>query len=330
MKLFRPKRNGGVTVVFPSRWLHGAGFVCGYNQTSTPFDIQSAANGHTHRSTFVNAASHWLGFLSTAVVLNVLEVQAADQGANFQYSPSTASIESPGEEAAAFWSRFKITFDERTDEVFADNFSPFSALDWSLKLADKDSQQLRERIPDAARNALSKSTVDSLREASLELPLMLFLKDHQNFLTDILLNSLGNVQEEAVSPLGLSYRASERSWWERLSNSQPVNYGIRPLRTNPYAFLSMSFKDDGEVFLLANARYYYDSFRDHRFELALSVPLAQGFSFDVGSSYEFGQHDEQKGLVLKLFKQLKHGGVVHAGLEAKRSPLLFAGITLPL
>ncbi len=327
MKLFRSKRNGIVEVVFPSRWLDGAGFVCGQNQISRASNIRSAASRHKRRSTLVSAASHLLVLFSVAVVV---EAQAADQGVSLQYSRFAASIESPPEEPTAFWERFKVTFDGRADEVFADNFSPFSALNWSLKLADRDSQQIREIIPDTARHALSKSVVDSLREGALELPLMLWLKDHQSFWTDILLNSLGNVQEEAVLPLDLSYRAAERSWWERLSTSQTVNYGIRPFRTNPYGFLSMGFKDGDRVFLLANARYYYRSFADHCFELALSVPLAHGFSFDAGTSYQFGQHAEEKGLVLKLIKEFKSGGLVHVGFEMKQHPLLFAGITVPL
>lgn len=327
MKLFRSKRNGIVGVVFPSQWLDGAGFVYGHNQTPRTLNILSAASRRLRRSTFVSAASDLLVFLSLAVAV---EVRAADQGVNLQYSRSAASIESPAAEPTVFWERFKVAFDQSADERFADDFRPFSALNWSLRLADRDTQQIRERIPDAARQALSRSVVDSLREGALEFPIMLWLKEHEGFFTGLLLNSLGNVQEEAVSPLDPSYRVVERSWWGRLSTDRSVNYGFRPFRTNPYAFLSKGFNDGDQVVVLANARYYYRSFADHRFELALSVPLAHGFAFDVGTLYQFGQHDEEKGLVLKLLKQLNHGGVVHVGFEMKQRPVLFAGITVPL
>ena len=108
-----------------------------------------------------------------------------------------------------------------------------------------------------------------------------------------------------------------------------MNYGLRPFRTSPYAFLSKGFSDGDEVFLLANARYYYHSFADHRFELALSVPLPERFSFDVGTSYEIGRHDVHQGLVLKFNKEFKRGGIAHVGFEMKQHPVLFAGITVP-
>lgn len=77
-------------------------------------------------------------------------------------------------------------------------------------------------------------------------------------------------------------------------------------------------------------RYHYCHFADHSFELAVSLPLVYGFSIDVGTSYQFGQHDEKKGMVLKLFKEFKGAGIVHVGLEVQERPGLFAGVSFPL
>jgi hypothetical protein len=239
------------------------------------------------------------------------------------------SIESPAEEAFAFWERFKAAFDQSADEHFADDFRPFNALNWSVKFADRDSAHLREHTSDVGRHALSRSAVDSVREAALELPFMVWLKEHRWFLADLLRNSVGNVEEEAVAPLDVSYRVVERSWWKRSSESSGLSYGLRPFRTNPYAFLSMGFMDGDTLLLSGLVRYYFHNFADHRFELALAVPLAHGFSMDVGTSYEFGQHDDQKGLVLKLLKGFKGGGILHVGFEVKQRSVLLAGIAIP-
>jgi hypothetical protein len=81
---------------------------------------------------------------------------------------------------------------------------------------------------------------------------------------------------------------------------------------------------------LGHMRYYYENFADHKFEFAFSVPLARDCAFDVGTSYQFGRHDDQKTLVLKFIKEFKSGGIVHVGLEAQQHPSLFAGVSLPL
>lgn len=326
MNTFRSQRSRVTGIVLPEGWLRGFDLRCGCGQLSIICKNRKNTSRRRPSSSFTRSFG---GLLSCLTVMLAVEVQAADEGINLQYLPPTEALESPAKEPSGFWERYQATFDQNVQEQFADDFRPFNALNWSLKLADRDSQQVRERISDTARHSLSKSVVDSFRETMLELPVMLWLKDHQTFLTDIFLNSLGNVHEEAVSPMDPSYRAAERSWWQQLSASRTVNYGIRPFRTNPYAFLSLGFRDGDRTFLLVNARYYYRLFAEHRVELAFSVPLTQGISFDVGTSYEFGQRDDQKGLVVKLYKQFRNGGNLHVGLDAKRNPVAFVGIALP-
>jgi hypothetical protein len=133
-----------------------------------------------------------------------------------------------------------------------------------------------------------------------------------------------------VAPLDVSYRAVERSWWQGLSDSGgPLRYGIRPFRSDPYTFVSLGIKDGDNLLFLGHVRYHYDRFADHRFEIALSVPLAHGLAIDLGTSYQFGRHGDKQGLVIKLFKEFKSGGIVHVGLEARQNPAVFAGMVLP-
>jgi hypothetical protein len=138
-----------------------------------------------------------------------------------------------------------------------------------------------------------------------------------------------SVAEEEVAPLDLRYRPVERSWWQGLSDSGGVHYGIRPFRTSPYTFVSLGIKQGDDLLMLANVRYYYRNFADHRFEIALSVPLAQGLAFDVGTSYQFGRHAAEGGVVVKLFKEFKSGGILHVGAEVREHPAFFAGMAFP-
>jgi len=249
------------------------------------------------------------------------------ESVQLQYSDPAPPVEAPPGEA--FWEQFKIAFDRRVDERFADRLHPFAVMNWSIELADRSYEDFRERSTSAARHALSKSVVYGVREAAVDLPIMFWLKERQEFLADFLRNSVDDVGEEAVAPLDVSYRLVERSWWKRFVESGEVRYGIRPFTTSPYTFLSLGLRDGDRLFLLGHVRYHYRQFADHRFEIALSVPLAHGFAIDVGTSYQFGRHDEEERFVVKLFKEFKGGGIVHVGLEAKLRPAFFAGIAVP-
>ena len=262
------------------------------------------------------------------LAVSAVEVHAADQAVDLQYDKPLFPLESLPEDT--FRDRFKVAFDQRAGGVFADRFHLFNVMNWELEQANNKSDDLRERAGSAARSALSRSVVYGIREAAVDLPILLWLKERQGLLAEFLRNSLDSVGEEAVAPLDVSYRAVERSWWQGLSDSGgQLRYGIRPFRTDPYAFLSLGIKDGDNLLFLGHLRYHYDKFADHRFEIALSVPLAHGLAIDLGTSYQFGRHRDKQGLVIKLFKEFKSGGIVHVGLEARQHPAVFAGIVFP-
>lgn len=267
--------------------------------------------------------------LALAAVMTAVGVHAGNPSIQLQYDISDPPvIESPLEEAVAFWERFRDSFDRRTDELFAERLHPLNVLSWSVN-ADSESDPLHEHTADVARRALSRSVTHGFREATMELPIMLWLKDRRGWLADVLENSVGNVREESVAPVEMSYHVVERSWWKRLSEAGGVRYGIRPFRTSPYAFLSLAIGDGDQKVLLGNLRYHYRNFAEHKFELALSVPLPHGLSIDFGTSYRLGRDDDGALLVLKLFKEFRPGGILHVGLEARERPALFAGMSVP-
>lgn len=253
--------------------------------------------------------------------------QADDVNIQVGQTNSVAPIEGPP--GPAFWERFKASFNSEVDDEFTDRLHPFNIMNWQVELSRSSYELYRDRTAGAARSALTKSVMHGLREATADLPVLTWLNERQGLLADFLKNSIDSVQEEAVAPLSVAYRAEERNWWRRMSEDGSVRYGIRPFSTSPYTFFSVALRDADELFLLAHVRYHYRNFADHLFEIALSLPLPDGFSFDVGTSYQFGQHDAEQRLAVKLFKEFKSGGIMHVGVDVARHPAVFAGVALP-
>jgi len=229
------------------------------------------------------------------------------------------------DKSSLFWERFELAFTQNGDKLFADRFHPLSFFGKNLH----DPDHFRGRVNSTAQGTISKSFVKGIREATADLPILLEWKEHESFLGEFIWNSVNSVDEEEVASLDLTYRPVERSWWNELKHTKKIRYGIRPFRPDPYAFVGTSIMDGSDLIMLGNVRYYYKDFSNHRFELAVSVPLLHGFAIDIGTSYEFGRHHEEKRLAVKLFKGLKNGGVIHLGFEAQKDPVLLAGVSTP-
>lgn len=231
---------------------------------------------------------------------------------------------------ATFWERFEFSFEDQAERIFTDRFHSLNTINWHFELAGRAADDFRDNSAHAASRSLSRSLAISFREATFDLPLLVWLREHRSFFADLVLNSMEASGEEAVAPLNLSYRLLERSWWERLAASRGFSYGIRPFQTSPYAFISAGIWNGDSLLMLAHVRYHYRHFADHQFELAVSVPLAPGVSIDVGTAYQFGRHEDATRLVVKLSKQFAEGGIMHIGLEAQEHPRLLVGLSLPL
>jgi hypothetical protein len=259
--------------------------------------------------------------------------RAADLSAVYPYQQSPVLYgDLREEEPATFWEQFNVAFEHRAPGVFEDQFSPFNFSNWNTLWTDRDFNHLSDYNASVARNAFSEAFRSSARDAVLDLPGLEWLRERQGFLADFLWNSLDSVEEQSVSPLSPSYLSVESSWWNEQSEGGPLRYGVRPFSTDPYAYLGWRIKHGEHVWLLGDARYYYRNFGDHCFELALSTPIVRGFSIELGTSYQFGTHQAEKKVVLKLLKTFKFGGVLHMSLEPLQrtgQPMLIAGITVP-
>lgn len=265
-----------------------------------------------------------------AVVAACLPVVAAEQ-VGLLYDRTAPEIEGRrSNPAPGFWEQFEESLGQRMDEVYTDRLHPVSLMGWALKRPGSSWTRFLERGDHGVQSAFVKSIEYSLRDAAVVLPLVGGLASGEDSITDFFLDSVDAVEEEAVSPLDPAYRPTERLWWRSLAKSRVLRYGVRPLQTDPYAFLSVRLTEAERLILLGHVRYYYHDFADHRFELAMSLPLAHGVAVDIGTAYQFGQHREEKKLVVKLFKPLPRGGVLHVGVELQKSPTLFAALSLPM
>jgi hypothetical protein len=236
------------------------------------------------------------------------------------------SLVSPPPEPVVFWQRFDFAFDNKAEDIFADALQPLNVIRWNVDLRGRDfSDNFRELAASRARGAFVHTAEYGARDAATEMPLMLWLDDHEGWFADLLRGTIDNTSEETVKPLSASHEGYEQARW-RDEASRGTHYGIRPLRTSPYAYVSQGISDGERTVLLAQLRYYYDRFNEHRFEFAFSVPLQYEMSLDVGSSYQFGAHDQQR-LAIKLVKELKGGGVAFTGLELRQHSALIAGIS---
>ena len=273
---------------------------------------------------FLILTTHALGLAVAAVVA---EAHAAEPGVGPQASSFTLSLVSPPPPPVVFWQRFDFAFDNNVNGVFADALQPLNVVRWNVDLRGRDfSENFRERASSRARGAFIRSLEYGGREAIVVLPFMVWLDENQTWFADLLRGSIGNVNEEIAAPLDISQQSVQQSWW-RTEAGRRTDYGIRPFRTSPYAYVSHGITDGERTILLAHVRYYYDRFVHHRMELGFSVPLEYGMTLDCGNSYELGSHDPQR-FAVKLIKELKGGGAAHVGFEVRQHPALIAGITL--
>jgi hypothetical protein len=264
-----------------------------------------------------------------ATLLAVIAVRATDQDAQLQYSVLPSLVNHPGNQADPFWGRFMASCDRNLNGLFADQFNSLQVMNWNMSLNSHCPTPVYTCAANAAGHAFSQAVVYGARESTVDLPVMEWLADHQNWLADFVRNSLGSVEEEAVAPAQLSYRPVEQSWWRRLSNSDNLCYGLRPFKTNPYAFLSWAIRDGNQMILLSNLRYHYENFADHNFEFAMSIPLANRCALNLGTSYQFGRHEEQKRLTIRFSKVLFLGGILNVGFEVQQHPRLLVGLATP-
>lgn len=270
------------------------------------------------------------------ICFNLLALVATTAGAatnvvmQAEYRFPTITLDTTPVDSLTTLERFESSFQQNTERIFTDRFHPLLTMQWNLNAASLSVAEFRSQPTDAARKALTRSVATSARAAVIDLPIVMWLEGRKGFFVDLLKNSVEASTEAAVDPLDPSYRAVDKAWWQRLADSKSLNYGLRPFRTSPYAFVSASIRNGDALLLMTHVRYHYSNFAEHQFELAVSMPLSPGLALELGTAYKISAHSETSAVVLKLAKQIGRNGIVHVGMEAQEHPRLIAGISMPL
>jgi hypothetical protein len=277
---------------------------------------------------------YFVRFVPRSCIGFVVLLAVAAQAVTYQFEAETGAprqlLKVPNEAPTTLWDRFEFATLRRADQIFTDRFHALNTLNWQAEMASRDAADFQEYSTQQAWRAWTRSVSTGFREATFDLAVVGWLEAHRGGLADLLLQAMNTEDEDAVTPLDPSYRFRERSWWQQVSESRDFRYGIRPFRTSPYAFVSGKVWP-GEAFqIMGHLRYHYRHFAEHQFEFAISVPLGDGFSVDVGSAYHLAADDAPHRMVFRLTREFAPGGLLHVGFEMREHPRLLAGVTVPL
>lgn len=163
------------------------------------------------------------------IVLTALNSRATMQRLEATVEAPRLSLLLTEDAPVTFWERFEFSFESRAERIFTDRLHSLNTMNWHFELAGRAAEDFRESSAHAASRALSRSLAVSLREATFDLPLLVWLRENRGFFADLVLNSMDAYGEEAVDPLNPSYRPLERSWWRAVADSRSFSYGLRPL-----------------------------------------------------------------------------------------------------
>ena len=270
---------------------------------------------------------YWF-YLTVALLVACPRLPAAEQAVDLAQNSVVPVSVRPGN--PSMLDRFESAFSRRADNVFTDQFQTLDVAWRAIGAQNNPPEVCSMQSVSAASHALSRSILYGLHEATGNLPVVAWLEADRGFLATFVRSSVESVEADTALPQETPARFSAQSWWKRQLHSGALAYGVRPFRSDPYAFLSWGLKERGDVLLATHVRYYCRNLFDHKFEFCLAVPLARQFSFDFGASYQFGRHDDERRVALRLLRAMPGGTLLHVGVEFRMHPEVLAGISIPI
>jgi hypothetical protein len=224
--------------------------------------------------------------------------------AAFAIVPPDASAEGPTNEAAFSIPSFSaaVNYYSKPSEVFVDRFfqevgnseslifdrltGPSSRLG-QARAQDRLGYASIERFNADGLGLISRIASDSLRTAAFAtLPLDEWQDHSQSWITSLVLGSLGTPEEEHVRLTAIAY-SDVRAAWETTDRKAGIQFGIRPWRTSPYAYiLAHAGHWNGGPLITFEGRARYTMFGSARLEGRLSMPLPSGFRLGGGISVD--------------------------------------------
>lgn len=219
-------------------------------------------------------------------------------------SPSVLLAEGVTNEASFAVPNFSTALDyySKPSEVFVDRFfqemgnsdslifdrltGPASRLSWA-RAQDRLGYGSIDRFTSDGVGLFSRIASDSLRTAAFAtLPIDEWEEHSEGWITSLILGSLGNPEEEHLRLTSISY-SDVRATWETANRRAGIQFGIRPWRTSPYAYiLAHAGHWNGRPLLTFEGRARYTMFGSARLEGRLTMPLPSGFRLGGGISVD--------------------------------------------
>jgi hypothetical protein len=143
-------------------------------------------------------------------------------------------------------------------------------------------------------------------------------------------NTINGTAEESLDPSSLTFQSSKSDWLEKMKEDGNISYGLRPA-SSPYIFVSTHVRWKKKELMYINLRCYYRKFETFQSRVLVSVPLADGWSFDTGFVYTPHPDNEKLGTVsvgvVRLEKEISDSGFFFIGGELSRNHSILTGLS---
>lgn len=279
------------------------------------------------------------------------------------FLPNVALAQGRTNEAAFAVPTFSTALDyySKPSEVFVDRFfqevgnseslifdrltGPASRLSLA-RMQDRLGYASIERFNADGVGLISRIASDSLRTAAFAtLPLDEWEEHSESWLGSLILGSLGNPEEEHLRLTSITY-SDVRATWETAGRKAGIQFGIRPWRTTPYAYvLAHAGHWKGQPLITFEGRAKYTMFGSARLEGRLSMPLPSGFRLGGGISVDpmrlGGNEPDPTGFGITLERVLRlsgqrrdavfyvgfRSGLIQDGYSTRHENLIVAGLS---
>jgi hypothetical protein len=233
-----------------------------------------------------------------------------------------------------------------SDDVVFDRFTgPSARMAWERRLNRLGYAGIARFNRDGAA-LFTAIAFDSLRTAAIEaLPLNDWEDTWRGKLVNLIIGTVGNPLEERVSLTSISYSAV-RDTWELSNDKSGIQWGFRPWRTSPYAYvLAHAGRFEGQPLIVFEGRAGYGLMGGSKMQSRLSLQLPAAFRLAAAADFDparFGSNGNGRpriGISLERPIRRRNGvteGVLFVGFrsgsnntmpEARHENILLAGLS---
>jgi hypothetical protein len=212
--------------------------------------------------------------------------QNATNAASFAVPTFSTALDYYSKPSEVFLDRFFQEMGNSDSLMFDRLTGPAARMHW-LRAQERLGYGSIENFNAEGVALVSRIASDSLRTAAFAtLPIDQWQDHSEEWLTGFILGSLGNPEEEHVRLTSITY-SDVRASWETANRRAGIQFGIRPWRTSPYAYiLAHAGHYAGQPLITFEGRARYTMFGSARIEGRVSMPLPAGFRLGGGISVD--------------------------------------------